>query len=291
MQPRPPGFAKPWRPFTNSRSTCTKRNQMKFSSVAARLPLLFPVTRSGSLTFLLTTFLLCPLTSTAQENLFGNRIRAQLTPFQQTTLSAEIAANISKLSLREGETFAHSQQLVEFDCALLNAQLNRVAATAEVARQGLIVNKRLEELNSISSFEVDQATAKVKETEAELEAIKVNVSKCSLGAPFPGRIAKLYVDAYQYVTPGKPLMDILDTSRLEVRLIVPSVWLAWLKPDSRFSLQIEELGRTYQGRVIRLGARIDPVSQSLLITGEIEGEHAELLPGMSGWASFSKAKR
>jgi len=246
---------------------------------------------ADSLIFLLTASLLFPLTSTAQENLSGNRIRAQLTPYQQTTLSAEIAANISKLSLREGETFAKDHPLVEFDCALLNAQLNKSAATAEVARQGLKVNKRLEELNSISSFEVDQATARVKETEAELEAIKVNVSKCSLLAPFPGRIAKLHVDAYQYVTPGKPLMDILDTSRLEVRLIVPSVWLSWLKPESRFSIRIEELERTYQARVVRLGARIDPVSQSLLITGEIEGDHGELLPGMSGWASFSKVKR
>ena len=242
-------------------------------------------------TAVLLVFLMAPLATAAQENPFGNRIRAQLTAYQQTTLSSEIAANISKLPLREGEPFVKDQLLVEFDCALLNAQLNKADATAEVARQGLKVSKRLEELNSISKLEVDQATAKVKETEAEREAMKVNVSKCSLSAPYPGRIAKLHVDAFQYVTSGKPLMDILDTSRLEVRLIVPSGWLAWLKPGGRFSIQIEELGRTYQARVVRLGARIDPVSQSLPITGEIEGNHGELLPGMSGWASFSKAKR
>lgn len=227
----------------------------------------------------------------AQENFSGNRIRAQLTPYQQTTLSAEIAANISKLSLREGDAFVKDQQLVEFDCALMNAQLNKAEASAEVARQGLNVSKRLEKLNSISSLEIDQATAKVKETEAEREAMKVNVSKCSLLAPYPGRIAKLHVDAYQYVTPGKPLMDILDSSRLEVRLIVPSGWLAWLKSGSRFSMQIDELGRSYSARVVRLGARIDPVSQSFPIIGEIEGSHSELIPGMSGWASFGKAKR
>lgn len=235
--------------------------------------------------------LLFPQFAAAQENLFGNRIRAQLTAFQQTTLSAEIAANISKLPLHEGESFKKDDLLVEFDCALLNAQLNKAEATAEVARQGLKVSKRLETLNSISTLEVDQATARVKETEAEREAMKVNVSKCSLAAPYSGRIAKLHVDAYQYVTPGKPLMDILDTSRLEVRLIVPSVWLTWLRPGGRFAIQIEELGKNYTARVIRLGARIDPVSQSLSITGEIEGIHGELLPGMSGWATFSKAKK
>ncbi len=235
--------------------------------------------------------LLCTKLAGAQENSPGNRIRAQLAPYQQTTLSSEIAANISKLTLREGDSFVKDQPLIEFDCALLTAQLNKADATAEVARQNLKVSKRLEQLNSISSIEVDQATAKVKETEAEREAMKVNASKCSLGAPFSGRVAKLYVDAYQYVTPGKPLMDIVDASRLEVRLIVPSGWLSWLKADSRFSIQIEELGRTYQARVVRLGARIDPVSQSLPIVGEIEGGRGVLLPGMSGWASFNKVKR
>lgn len=243
--------------------------------------------------FLLLFFLMMlanPLVVSAQESPPGNRIRAQLTPFQQATLSAEIAANISRLPLREGDTFARDQKLVEFDCALLNAQLNKADAAAEVALQGLKVSRRLEELNSISSLEVDQALAKAKETEAEREAMKVNVSKCSLAAPYQGRVAKLYVDAFQYVTPGKPLMDIVDTSRLEVRLIVPSGWLAWLKTGSRFSIHIEELAKTYKARVVRLGARIDPVSQSLVVAGEIEGSHAELLPGMSGWVSFGKAK-
>lgn len=239
---------------------------------------------------LMVTFLFS-LTATAQEGTLDGRIRVQLTPFQQTTLSSEIPANISKLPLRDGETFREGQQLIEFDCSLLNAQLNKAEASAEGARQALKVSKRLAELNSISSLEVDQATARVKETEAETEAMRVNVSKCGLKAPYTGRIAKLHVDAFQYVTPGKPLMDILDTSRLEVRLIVPSRWLSWLKPGNRFAVQIEELGRTYQARIVRIGARIDPLSQSIPVTAEVDGVHSELLPGMSGWASFSKVKR
>ena len=229
-------------------------------------------------------------TAAAQGNVTDNRIRAQLTSYQQTILSAEIAANISKLTLREGEQFEKRQLLVEFDCALLNAQLNKAKAAAEVARQGLTVSKRLEELNSISSLEVNQAIAKAKETEAELETMRVHVSKCSLAAPYPGRIARLHVDAHQYVTPGSPLMDIIDTTRLEIRLIAPSNWLSWLKKGSKFSIQIEELGKTYQAQVVRLGARIDPVSQSLPITGKIIGDHGDLLPGMSGWADFNKAR-
>lgn len=259
-----------------------------------RLPMAWKRSRLASLgvASLLCLAFTCAAESavTAEENSADHRIRAQLTATQQTTLSAEIAANISRLPLREGDTFSMGQPLVEFDCALLNAQLNKAQAAAEVAVQGLNVSKRLEQLNAISSLEVDQAQARAKETEAELEAMRVSVSKCSLAAPYSGKIAKLHVDAYQYVTPGKPLMDILDTRGLEVRLIIPSNWLAWIKPGSRFSIQIEELGKSYQAKTVRLGARIDPVSQSLSITGAIEGNHSELLPGMSGWAIFDKSK-
>lgn len=243
------------------------------------------------LAVLLMATILFPLSATAQGGGLEGRIRVQLTPFQQTTLSSEIPANISKLPLRDGETFRVGQQLVEFDCSLLNAQSSKAEASAEVARQALKVSKRLAELNSISSLELDQATARVKETEAEAQAMRVNVSKCGLKAPYDGRIAKLHVDAFQYVTPGKPLMDIIDTSRLEVRLIVPSRWLSWLKQGNRFAVQIEELGRSYEARVVRVGARIDPLSQSVPLTAEVVGVHSELIPGMSGWASFSKAKR
>ena len=122
--------------------------------------------------------------------------------------------------------------------------------------------------------------------------MKVTASKCSIKAPFDGRVLKLQADPYQYVTPGKPLIDIVDTSRLEVKMLVPSSLLAWLKTGARFSVQIEEMGgRSYPAHVVRIGAKIDALSQTAVIAGEIDGRHLELLPGMSGWATFAGGKR
>jgi RND family efflux transporter MFP subunit len=217
-------------------------------------------------------------------------VRAQLVSRQQTTLSSELAANIAQLPLKEGQSFKEGDLLAEFDCSLLHAQLKKAEAVADVARKTLDVNTRLAELNAVSTLEVDQASSKVKETAAEVAMIRVTVSKCALHAPFAGRIAKLHVERYQYVTQGKPLMDILDTGMLEIRLIVPSVWLRWLREGSRFTIKIDELGRSYPARVAILGTKIDPLSQTLTISGMVEGAHPELLPGMSGWAVFEKRR-
>jgi len=222
----------------------------------------------------------------AEESANDGKIRIQVTAVHQSTLSGEISARIAELPFREGEWFSSGDLLVGFDCALLQAQLRKSEATAEAARQTLLVNEKLDRLNAIGALEVELTRAKVNETVAEVEATKVLVSKCSIRAPFSGRVARRYVDLYDYMTPGKPLMDILDTGTLEVRLLVPSRWLSWLKPKSRFSVMIEELGKSYPAQVALTGARIDPLSQTVGITGEFIGRHPELLPGMSGWATF-----
>jgi len=190
----------------------------------------------------------------------------------------------------EGDAFQEGQTLIAFDCSIQEAQLNKAKALAAAAQQTFKVNSRLAELGSISSLELDQSSEKVKETEAEVAVMTAVVSKCVLKAPFTGRLAKLYVEKHQYMTPGKTLMDILDTTQLEARLIVPSRWLKWLKKGSLFTVRIEELGRSFPAKVVRLGARIDPLSQTVSVTGWIEGAHSELLPGMSGWASFEKGR-
>jgi membrane fusion protein (multidrug efflux system) len=230
-----------------------------------------------------------PAADTALTDKDG-RVRVQFVARNEVVVASELSAKIANLPWREGDAFRAGQQLVGFDCSLYVARRNKAQATLDAARQTLSVSKRLNELNSIGALEVQQAEAKVKEDAAELAYMQATVSKCSIAAPFSGRVAKRMAAAHQYVEPGTPLLGILDTGVLEVQMILPSRWLAWLKPGLRFTVQVDELGKSATGQVVRLGARIDPVSQSVAVTGVIEGGSGQLLPGMSGWASFQNAK-
>ena len=214
------------------------------------------------------------------------KIRTQLMAKQSVTLSSELSATISKLPVEEGGSFQRGQVLVEFQCDGYRAQLRKAEATLEAAQQLLKVNTRLAQLNSIGELEVSQAEGKSKEAEADLKIMQTVVNKCVIEAPFSGRVAKRTASTYQYLSPGNPIVDLLDTSQLELRMIVPSNWLAWIKPGETFSVQVGELNRSYSAHVTRTGAQIDPVSQSVLVFGIIESHDDALLPGMSGWASF-----
>jgi RND family efflux transporter MFP subunit len=217
----------------------------------------------------------------------GDRIRIQLVSRDQVDLSSEIAAKIATLPFRDGDAFRAGQTLVSLDCSLYAAQLHKTQAEAGAAGDLLRVNQRLAQLHSVGELEVQQAAAKLKASSAEVAYMQATVSKCVIAAPFDGRVSKRSAAPQQFAEPGKPILTIIDTSRLELKMIVPSKWLAWLKPGHALNVQVDEVGKTYPAKVARIGAKVDPVTQTVDVTAEIAGSVPDLLPGMSGWATFA----
>jgi membrane fusion protein (multidrug efflux system) len=209
-------------------------------------------------------------------------IRAQLSPRNFTTLSAEIPARVARIAVREGNSFKAGQVLIQLDCALQQAARDRARAALGATEKIYVANRRLDELNAVGKLELQTSEAEVDKLKAELAQISTTLSKCAITAPFSGRVAEQKARESQYVQAGQPLLEVLDDSALELEFIVPSRWLTWLKPDHKFDVAIDETGKTYPARIQRLGARIDPVSQSLKASAVINGKYPELLAGMSG---------
>lgn len=209
-------------------------------------------------------------------------IRAQLSPRRYTTLGAELGAKINRITVKEGERFKAGQVLVSFDCSLQSAQLQRAKATQAAADKTYSANRRLAELNSVGKVELETSEAEVAKARADVNLMNATLSKCSLAAPFSGRVAEQKVREQQFVQPGQALLDILDDSTLELEFIIPSKWLSWLKPGTGFKVRIDETARDYPAKITRIGARVDPVSQSVKAAAVIDGNFPELIAGMSG---------
>lgn len=215
------------------------------------------------------------------------RIRTQLISPDAVVISSELGGKIAQLNLREGDAFKRGDKLVGLDCSLYEAQFKKAQAASDSARKLQQVTARMASLNATGELELEQSAAKAREAEAELNYMKTSMGKCQLEAPFDGRVARRMVAPHQFVAAGTPLLDIQSSSGLELQLIVPSHWLSWLKVGSNFAVSLEENAKTYPAQITRLGARIDPVSQTIAITARILKDNQELLPGMSGWADFN----
>lgn len=209
-------------------------------------------------------------------------LRAQLMPRRYTTLAAEIGAKVNHLPVPEGGAFRAGQVLVSFDCSVPQAVLQKYQAELQAAEKTAQANEALHKLNSVGQLELDLSQAAVSRVRAELGGQQAVLDKCTITAPFAGRVADQKVREQQFVQAGQPVLEIVDVSVLELEFIVPSAWLSWLRLGSDFTVAIDETGKTYPARLTRLGARVDPVSQSLKVGAAINGRFPELMAGMSG---------
>ncbi len=215
-------------------------------------------------------------------------IRAQLKPKRFTTLAAEIGAKVRRIAHPEGSTFSEGEVLAEFDCTVQQAQLASAQAALFGAEKSLESNRKLEQVNSVSKLEVDLALADADKARADVAQLKAMVQKCTVTAPFNGVVAEQKVREQQFLQPGQAMFEIVDAGKLEVEFMAPSRWMSWLAVGTSFRIQVDELRKSFAGRVTRIGVRADAVSQSIKLVGELQDNDKKLRPGMSGRVSFSR---
>lgn len=215
-------------------------------------------------------------------------VRALIVPRREAKLSSQITARILSIGPEPGAPFVKGATLVQFDCRGYQAEHRKAQAELLAASRTYENRRQLSELNSGSLLELDLAKAKELEARASLEAVLATLSECTIQAPFDGRVVNRMTNAHESVTPGTPLIEILDERDLDAKIIVPSRWLTWLKSGQALEVRIEELDISFPARVRTVGSRVDPVSQSVEVTAGLVGGGRSLKPGMSGIALFPK---
>ena len=211
-----------------------------------------------------------------------DKIYGELRSRHITAVSSELPARIKEITLREGSRFEKGTILIRLDCALIRAQHEKTKTSLEAAKRKFIVEKRLLELNSTGELDVLNAEAEMHKVGDDMEAGRVRLSKCIIRAPFAGRIVERKMGLHQFAPVGKEILKIIDDKNLEIAFLVPSGWVMWLNLGYKFIFQVNETGKGYPGKVIQRGAKVDPVSRSIVMIGKTIKYHEELIPGMSG---------
>ena len=213
-------------------------------------------------------------------------IRGLVKPRHRAVLSSEISGRITEIKYRSGQAFKMGDPLIKYDCALYNADLASAKAKYEAEKKKYENNRKLLALNAISDIDVELSMATRDVAEAEMRIKEIVSRHCVITAPYNGRVIDISTNQYESVSAGQELMSILDDQYLEIDLIVPSAWLTTLKQGLEFMFLVDETGKKYPAKIVQIGATVDPVSQTVRLTGEFAGDVNDVLSGMSGTAIF-----
>lgn len=205
----------------------------------------------------------------------------------EAVLTVDHNAKVMEIPVQAGEPFKQNDVLMAFDCEALEADRTAMDASYYAAKSVHANNLELQEQGAIGEIEVDVSEAQMKEARARSRAMKARTKNCVIKAPYNGRVADLLINQFETPSENQPLLKIVGSDDLELRLIVPSLWLSWLEVGNEFEFLVDETAMKYRASVMRIGAEVDAVSRTISITAGFQEHPAKVLPGMSGTAYFN----
>lgn len=227
-----------------------------------------------------------PDVDTTDSNGFGNEVRALLVPHRQAMISSLVAARTQAIHVQVGDSFKEGDVLISFACDVLAAGIRSALAKQKQYQITHNANVELRKDDAVSKLDVALSEARLEESRANVALARAQQQRCTVVAPYNGKVAKVTVNEYESVEIGSPLIAILDDSQLEMTLHLPSSWVTSVTKGMKFNVSIDETEKRYDASVVRLSPEIDPTSRTFEITARVVGKQDDLLSGMSGNAHF-----
>ena len=216
--------------------------------------------------------------------------RGVLRPGQTAEIAAGMSGKLTSAPYRAGQYFKKGAVLAKFNCTRQEAELSaltRAHQTLSLKHQNI---SELYNAGAAGEFELTIAQSEMNQAAAERDVIKARLSDCVVTAPFAGYVSLQHVAAFETPAINAPLYSILKAGSLEVSVIAPSAWMRWVKSGTRFDFTVDETGQSFKAKVVRTGAAVDPVSQTIELTARPTGKVGRSLAGMSGVAKFTPPK-
>ncbi len=214
------------------------------------------------------------------------QVQAVLVAKRSALVSSTMDGRIVRLPFNSGDVFKKGDVLVEYDCGMDRAKLREIEARARLSEKQLTAYEQLRKLQSVAQIEYETALENHQQNLAIIDQVKSHLKSCLIVAPFKGRVVKRTASPQEFLQAGRVMMEIASREPLQAEFLAPSVWLRWMNVGTPLTVYIEESGKNYGAKVKRIHGEVDPVSQSVQVVAEISTYQEELLPGMSGRASF-----
>jgi membrane fusion protein, multidrug efflux system len=133
-----------------------------------------------------------------------------------------------------------------------------------------------------SEFEVERQREDLKVAQETQRSLELELEKTRITAPFDGVIARRYIRAGQEVTKNDRLFWISAVAPLRVKFALPEAYLGHVRKGTELVVVASSApDDLHEAKVVLVGPVVDPSSDTIDITAELQGSVANLRPGMT----------
>lgn len=226
----------------------------------------------------------------AQQSNNTIMLPASINELRETKLSFRVGGPLIVLNdvvgsyVREGEVIAKLDPR-DFKIAIEATETRYKLAKAEYERY-----KSLMEKKSVSKSVFDQMETNYKLAKTDYESASNAFCDTEIKAPFSGYINKVFVNNFEEISPGTPIISLLDMSEFEVNAWISTDDVTAINKHTQFSCLVKngEKEVRISGKLKEIGNKTSLSKQSLPITIIIDSpDDIKLRAGMTTYLEIA----
>jgi RND family efflux transporter MFP subunit len=213
-------------------------------------------------------------------------------PNQELNFMAENSGRVSKIFVEEGSRVSKGTVLARIDAEILNTDRETAEATYQNAVKDLARYESSFKTGGVTQQQVDQARLNAQNAKLRLQQQQRKLSDANIRSSINGIVNKKMIEVGAVVSPGTPLFELVDVSKLKLKVNVNEGQVANLKIGDRVDIQSSVFPNDkFAGKVSFIAAKAD---ETLNFPIEVEVSNNvknSLKAGMYGTALFKFPKQ
>lgn len=200
-------------------------------------------------------------------------------PNESTDLRPEISGRVTAINFKEGSFVQQGAVLVELFDDDLQAQLKKLEVQLKIAETTEGRQKELLAINGTSQQDYDNTVLNTANIKADMELLRVNISRAVIRAPFSGRLGLRNISLGAYVTPQNIITNISQVNVVKAEFTVPEKYAAEMTAGRGVQMLADGNGKTYYATVMASQNTIAADTRNLTVRAVVKNADASLTPG------------
>ncbi len=170
---------------------------------------------------------------------------------ESAKLAFRMPGTMSETPVGPGAMVKKGELVAAIDPFDYNLQLNAALSAYQTAEFQLQRNRRLMEEQAISKQEYEISQTNFAQAESNYKAAQEMVRDTRLYAPFDGFIENKYVNNYQKISSGDPIVNLVNPYAIQIKVILPEMAINWINRPMNILLEFDtEPGIRYEGYIL-----------------------------------------
>lgn len=195
-----------------------------------------------------------------EEEVVGNVEAAQ-----RSVLSAKVTGVIDAVNVAPGAKVTHGQVLATIDAREIKARLDSAVAAQDQARKDFARIEKLLQSGSSTRQEFDAVTTRLRTADAALVEAKTMLQYTQITAPFDGVVTRKLVEVGDLATPGKPLLELENSSLLRFECEIPEALVDKVQMGGELPVMVDAAGVELPGKISEIAPSASAGSRTFLV--------------------------